>query len=107
MGFGGDLSRIKLQQQFLGSLMRKMKSSDTLTSPTKMFKLAEAATKALTVDTGIGNISKLKDLGLELGKVDVEEHHLHDRAGASTTRRRRSTGHGRRRRGQGRPRSSR
>ena len=31
-----------------------------------MLKLAEAATKALTVDTGIGSISKLKDLALEL-----------------------------------------
>ncbi|MCQ4044333.1 LCP family protein [Streptantibioticus rubrisoli] len=27
MGFGGDLDRIKLQQQFLSSLIRKMKSS--------------------------------------------------------------------------------
>ncbi|MFE5827558.1 LCP family protein, partial [Streptomyces erythrochromogenes] len=29
VGFGGDLSRIELQQQFLGSLMRKLKSNDT------------------------------------------------------------------------------
>ncbi|MFF4233228.1 LCP family protein [Streptomyces sp. NPDC001820] len=70
VGFGGDLSRIEIQQQFLSSLIRKMKSSDTLSSPSKMWDLAEAATKALTVDTGIGKISRLRDLGLELSKVD-------------------------------------
>ncbi|MFC4465195.1 LCP family protein [Streptomyces xiangluensis] len=68
-GNSGDLDRIKVQQQFLGSLMRKMSSSDTLTSPTKLVKLAEAATKALTVDTGIGRVSTLKDVALELKKV--------------------------------------
>ncbi|MDH2389883.1 LCP family protein [Streptomyces sp. HNM0663] len=72
VGFGGDLSRIEIQQQFLSSLIRKMKSSDTLSSPTKMWDLAEAATKALTVDTGIGSIEKLRDLGMELSKVDIK-----------------------------------
>ncbi|GGX74312.1 LCP family protein [Streptomyces fructofermentans] len=68
-GNQGDLDRIKVQQQFLGSLMRKMSSSDTLTSPRKLVKLAEAATKALTVDTGIGKVDTLKDVALELKKV--------------------------------------
>ncbi|MEU1460340.1 LCP family protein [Streptomyces sp. NPDC005727] len=68
-GNQGDLDRIKVQQQFMGSLMRKMSSSDTLTSPTKLVKLAEAATKALTVDQGIGSVSTLKDVALELKKV--------------------------------------
>ncbi|MFF0064032.1 LCP family protein [Streptomyces sp. NPDC005279] len=70
VGFGGDLSRIEIQQQFLSSLIRKMKSSDTLSSPSKMWDLAEAATKALTVDSGIGKISRLRDLGMELSKVN-------------------------------------
>ncbi|XKK58960.1 LCP family protein [Streptomyces sp. ARC32] len=72
VGFGGDLSRIELQQQFLSSLMRKLKSNDTLTSPTKMVKLAEAATEALTVDSKLDSIGKLKDLGMELGKLDTK-----------------------------------
>ncbi|NEC35008.1 LCP family protein [Streptomyces rubrogriseus] len=72
VGFGGDLSRIELQQQFLSSLMRKLKSNDTLTSPTKMVKLAEAGTDALTVDAKLKSIGKLKDLGLELGKLDTK-----------------------------------
>ncbi|MGV9454064.1 LCP family protein [Streptomyces sp. NPDC003635] len=72
VGFGGDLSRIGIQQQFLGSLMRKLKSNDTLTSPTKMVKLAEAGTEALTVDSQLDSIGKLKDLGLELGKLNTK-----------------------------------
>ncbi|MEU0592438.1 LCP family protein [Streptomyces ardesiacus] len=72
VGFGGDLSRIELQQQFLSSLMRKLKSNDTLTSPTKMVKLAEAGTNALTVDAKLDDIGKLKDLGLELGKLNIK-----------------------------------
>ncbi|CAL9439211.1 Polyisoprenyl-teichoic acid--peptidoglycan teichoic acid transferase TagU [Streptomyces sp. enrichment culture] len=70
VGYGGDLSRIEIQQQFLSSLMRKLKSNDTLTSPTKMVKLAEAGTKALTVDSQLKSITKLKDLGMELGKLN-------------------------------------
>ncbi|MFF8095859.1 LCP family protein [Streptomyces sp. NPDC016675] len=71
-GNEGDLDRIKVQQQFLGSLMRKMSSSDTLTSPTKLVKLAEAATKALTVDSAIGKVGTLKDMALELKKVPTK-----------------------------------
>ncbi|AKZ56134.1 hypothetical protein SAM23877_3085 [Streptomyces ambofaciens ATCC 23877] len=72
VGFGGDLSRIEIQQQFLSALMRKLKSNDTLTSPSKMVKLAEAATEALTVDSQLDSIGKLKDLGLELGKLNTK-----------------------------------
>ncbi|MEV2213646.1 LCP family protein [Streptomyces sp. NPDC050997] len=71
-GNEGDLDRIKVQQQFLGSLMRKMASGDTLTSPTKLLKLAEAATEALTVDSAIGKVGTLKDMALELKKVPTK-----------------------------------
>ncbi|MEV6840758.1 LCP family protein [Streptomyces sp. NPDC051133] len=64
-----DLDRIKAQQQFLGSLFRQMKSDSTLTSPSRLMGLAETATKALTVDKGIGHITTLKDVALELKKV--------------------------------------
>ncbi|GAA5000437.1 LCP family protein [Kitasatospora paranensis] len=71
VGFGGDLTRIPLQQQFLSSMIRKIKSSDTLTSPTKLFALADAATRALTVDSGIDDVRRLKDLAVELSRVDT------------------------------------
>ncbi len=70
VGFGGDLDRIKLQQQFMSSLMRKMKSK--FTDPGAMLDLAESATKALTVDSKIDDVFKLRDLGMELGKTDLK-----------------------------------
>ena len=72
VGFGSDLSRIKLQQQFLSSMIRKMKSGDTLSDPSKLFKLGNAATKALTVDTGIGSVKKLTDMAQDLKRVNIE-----------------------------------
>ncbi|HEY5836856.1 LCP family protein [Streptomyces sp.] len=67
-----DLDRIKLQQNFLSAMIRKMKSGDTLTDPGKLWKLGNAATKALTVDTAIGSVSKLTDLAKDLSKVDTK-----------------------------------
>ncbi|MFF9915855.1 LCP family protein [Streptomyces sp. NPDC013457] len=71
-GNESDLDRIKVQQQFLSSMIRQMKSDETLTSPGKLLDLAEAATNALTVDSGIGSIGKLKSLGEELAKIDAK-----------------------------------
>ncbi|MFF2102519.1 LCP family protein [Streptomyces sp. NPDC058202] len=71
-GNQGDLDRIKVQQQFMASLMRKMSSGNTLTNPKKLIDLAEAATKALTVDTGIAKVTTLKDMALELKKVPTK-----------------------------------
>ncbi|MFB6812523.1 LCP family protein [Streptomyces sp. NPDC056387] len=71
-GNHGDLDRIKTQQQFLSSMMREMKSKETLTSPKKFFSLAEAATKSLTVDSGIGSIDKLTNLAGELKDMNLK-----------------------------------
>lgn len=72
VGFESDLDRIKLQQQFLSSMIRKMKSGDTLTNPKKLYDLGDAATKSLTVDTGISSVGKLASLGKELSKVNLK-----------------------------------
>ncbi|MFI9746836.1 LCP family protein [Streptomyces sp. NPDC052494] len=71
-GNKSDLDRIKVQQQFMSSMIRQMKSDETLTSPTKLYDLAEAATDALTVDKGIGSLSKLQDLAKELSGIDTK-----------------------------------
>ncbi|WP_258036945.1 LCP family protein, partial [Streptomyces sp. SM14] len=73
VGHSSDLSRIALQQQFLGSMARSFTENGTLTDPRKLLDLADAATKALTVDTGIGSVEKLHDLARDLGRVPVED----------------------------------
>lgn len=72
VGLGSDLSRIELQQQFLSSMIRQMKSEDTLTDWNKVLNLAEAATSALSVDSKITDIKKLASLGQEVGKVKTK-----------------------------------
>ncbi|MEE4424885.1 LCP family protein [Streptomyces bugieae] len=72
IGFGSDLDRIKMQQQFLSSLIRKLKSS-AFSSPGKLYDVSQAATKALTVDTGIGTASKLLDFGNDLKRVNIDK----------------------------------
>ncbi|MGW2409911.1 LCP family protein [Streptomyces sp. NPDC001739] len=72
IGFGSDLDRIKMQQQFLSSLLRKLKS-DAFSSPGKLYDVSQAATKALTVDTGIGTVNKMLDFGNDLKRVDIDK----------------------------------
>ncbi|MEU8522717.1 LCP family protein [Streptomyces sp. NPDC048577] len=71
LGNESDLDRIKMQQQFLASMIRQLKE-ETLDSPTKLYAVADAATKALTVDSGIGSALKLTSLAKELGKIDLK-----------------------------------
>ncbi|MGW3108363.1 LCP family protein [Streptomyces sp. NPDC001100] len=68
-GDGSDLGRTVSQHLFLSAMIRKFKSAGTLANPAKVYSLADAATKALTVDTGLGSVSKLVDLATDLDKV--------------------------------------
>jgi LCP family protein required for cell wall assembly len=68
-GYGDDLGRTVAQHIFLSSMIRTLKSAGTLTNPTALYGLAEAATKALTVDTRLDSISKLLGLADDLNKV--------------------------------------
>ncbi|OIV35915.1 transcriptional regulator [Mangrovactinospora gilvigrisea] len=68
-GNGSDLGRTYAQHIFLSSLITKLKSAGTLADPTKLYSLADAATKALTVDDGIASVSKLVGLGEDVNKV--------------------------------------
>jgi LCP family protein required for cell wall assembly len=68
-GDGGDLGRTYAQHMYLSSMMRTMKSAGTLTDLTKLYGLADIATKALTVDSDLGNVSSLLGLASDVAKV--------------------------------------
>jgi len=68
-GDGSDLGRTVSQHLFLSAMIRKFKSAGTLANPAKVYSLADAATKALTVDDGLGSVGKLVDLATDLDKV--------------------------------------
>jgi LCP family protein required for cell wall assembly len=67
-----DISRAKAQHQYMNSMVRRLRENATLSSPNKLRKLAETATEALTVDEGLGSVTKLYDLSNELRKVPTE-----------------------------------
>ncbi|WP_282202131.1 LCP family protein [Kitasatospora fiedleri] len=71
-GDGTDTGRSSAQHLFLGSMIRQLKGAGTLTDPGKLLSLADAATKALTVDPGLDGITKLVGLGQDISKVPSE-----------------------------------
>jgi len=71
-GFGDSSDsrgRTAAQHIFLSSLLNQMKTHGTLSSPTKMWSIANAATKSLTVDKSLDSPTKLIDLAGDLNKV--------------------------------------
>lgn len=66
IGDGSDLGRIKLQQNLVKSLLGQMSTSDLLTDPAKLYKVADALTDSLTTDTGLDSLSELMSLGESL-----------------------------------------
>ncbi|MEU1011233.1 LCP family protein [Streptomyces sp. NPDC005890] len=71
-GDGSDLGRTISQHIFLSAMIRKFKSAGTLTDPTAVYHLADAATKALTVDDGLGTVTKLSALADDVNKVPTK-----------------------------------
>ncbi|TQJ53526.1 LCP family protein [Streptomyces sp. NBC_00080] len=67
-----DLARAKAQHMYMNSMVRELRANAKLTNPNKLRKLAEAATKAITVDDGLDTITKMYDLAGELKKVPTE-----------------------------------
>ncbi|WP_202527168.1 LCP family protein [Streptomyces sp. SID486] len=68
-GDGSDLGRTVSQHIFLSAMIRKFKSAGTLTDPTAVYRLSDAATKALTVDDGLDSVKKLIALADDVNKV--------------------------------------
>ncbi|MFI9602163.1 LCP family protein [Streptomyces sp. NPDC052043] len=69
IGDGSDIGRIKRQQAFVASLIKKVKADGF--TPTKLLPLADAATKSLTVDPGLGSADKLLSFAMSLKNIDL------------------------------------
>jgi LCP family protein required for cell wall assembly len=74
IGNGGDLGRIRMQQMFVSSLIKKIMSNGTLTDPVTLYRIANAATSSITTDPGLGSVQALLSLAeslrpLKLGAI--------------------------------------
>jgi LCP family protein required for cell wall assembly len=75
VGDGSDLGRIKNQQVFLSSMIRKATSTGLILHPLSLYHFLDAATKSIETDPGFG-LPQLKSLagklhGLKPGKVGL------------------------------------
>jgi LCP family protein required for cell wall assembly len=68
---GSDTSRISNQQLFLSALMRKVKSSDVLTNPITLYKLANAATQNMTLSTSLNHLDTMVSIAAALKDVSL------------------------------------
>ncbi|MFD0305066.1 LCP family protein [Streptomyces sp. NPDC127119] len=59
VGDGSDLGRIQLQQAFIKALVEQVKSVGVLTSPKKLYDLADTATKTVTTDSDLASVKDL------------------------------------------------
>ncbi|MDN3025492.1 LCP family protein [Streptomyces sp. S.PB5] len=69
---GGELDRIKHQQQFLRSLMTEIRSEVGLTDPFGTARMLDAVTRAVSVDDRMSN-GDLRDLLLGLRHLDASD----------------------------------
>ena len=72
VGDGSDLTRISSQQVYLSSLVRTLKSSDTLGDPTKVLKLATAASQNMQLSSSLSSVDTMLSIALALRKVPLE-----------------------------------
>ena len=63
---GGDLPRIEIQQSFISSIVQKVNKQGLFNNSLQLLSLANTATKALTVDQGLGSVNELLSLAKSL-----------------------------------------
>src|SRR3984885_13717717 len=67
LGNGSDLERIGRQQAFMSSLISRVRSE--LYNPLAIYRFLDAFTKSLTIDTQLGGVTGLYDLGQSLRAI--------------------------------------
>ncbi|MCX8529903.1 MAG: LCP family protein [Rhodoluna sp.] len=73
VGDGSDLSRISNQQVFLTSLVRKVRSEGVLTNPVKLYSLANAAVRNMTLSSSLADLGTMVAIGGALKNIPLEK----------------------------------
>ncbi|MBH0130690.1 LCP family protein [Salinibacterium sp. NK8237] len=72
VGDGSDLTRISSQQVYLSSMVRTLKSEDTLGDYKKLYNLAQAAIDNMQLSTGLSDVPTLVSIALALKDVPLD-----------------------------------
>lgn len=73
VGDGSDLARISNQQVFLSSLMKTLKSKETLSDPKKVYGIANAVADNMTLSSNLASIPTLASLAYSLKDIPLEK----------------------------------
>src|SRR5215469_8647237 len=71
LGDGSDLERIGRQQAFMSSLVSRVKSQ--LLNPLAIYRFLDAATKSLTIDSQLGGLTGIYNLGESLRAIPSDK----------------------------------
>jgi LCP family protein required for cell wall assembly len=72
VGDGSDLARISTQQVFLSSLVRTLRDQSTLTDPVKLYGIADAATRNMTLSTPLADLGTLASMAKVFSDLPLE-----------------------------------
>lgn len=73
VGDGSDLGRISNQQVFLTSLVRKVRSEGVLTNPVKLYSLANAAVRNMTLSSSLNDLNTMVAIAGALKNIPLEK----------------------------------
>ncbi|MFF8974641.1 LCP family protein [Streptomyces sp. NPDC014995] len=73
VGDGSDLGRIQLQQAFVKALVQQVKKVGLFTGGTKLYDLADTATKAVTTDSDLGSLNSLMSFANGLKSISPSD----------------------------------
>lgn len=73
VGDGSDLGRISNQQVYLTSLVRKLKSKDTLTNPVALYSLAQAAAENMKLSNTLADPGTLMAIASALKDIPMKK----------------------------------
>jgi LCP family protein required for cell wall assembly len=72
VGDGSDLTRISSQQVYLSSLVRTLKSSETLNDPKKLYNLALAAVQNMQLSSSMASPTVMVSIARALSNIPLE-----------------------------------
>ncbi|MBK0419395.1 LCP family protein [Leucobacter sp. CSA1] len=72
VGNGGDTSRISNQQVFMSSMVRQLRSADTLGNPAKVYSLAKAGVENMTLSSNMADVSFMQRVASTVKDIDLE-----------------------------------
>jgi len=73
VGDGSDLGRIGSQQAYMSSLLRKMTSSSTLSDPTRLYALADAAANDVVLSKSLASVDTMVTMMLALKQIPLSQ----------------------------------